>query len=241
MEDVIQAPRPIGLIGEARGILELPMLLARFPALASQPRGQGQRILVLPGYGAGDGSTSVLRTYLGFLGYRPRGWGLGRNRGDDPELIPRVLARLSALVAREGSPIGIIGWSLGGVLAREAARERPDAVSQIITLGSPVVGGPKYTAIAETYRRRGVDLDAVEAEIEERNARPLETPVTAVYSRSDAVVAWKACVDRHGRNVDHVEVRTTHLGLGFSSEVYQIIAQRLARPDGRSGAQKEKS
>jgi pimeloyl-ACP methyl ester carboxylesterase len=233
-EDRIEAPGPIGLLGEARGFLEFPRLLARFPHLAKQPGGAGERILVLPGYGAGDGSTAVLRAYLGYLGYRPRGWGLGRNRGDVPELIPLVIAKLQALVAREGAPIGIIGWSLGGVIAREAARECPEAVTQLITLGSPVVGGPKYTAVAEVYRRQGVDLDAIEVEIEARNVRPIETPVTAVYTRSDAVVAWRACIDRHSKNVDHVEVGTTHLGLGFSPEVYQIIAQRLARKDARS-------
>lgn len=231
MQEVIRAPSAAGLLGESRGLLEFPRLLARFPALAAEPKGNGSRVLVLPGYGAGDGSTSVLRTYIGFLGYRPRAWGLGRNRGDVPELIPQVVRKLQALAAREGAPIALIGWSLGGYLAREAARECPDSVSQVITLGSPVVGGPKYTALADTYRRRGIDLDDIEAEVEARNARPLQTRVTALYSRSDSVVAWRACIDRHGKNVDHVEVNTTHLGLGFSPDVYQIIARRLAHQE----------
>jgi hypothetical protein len=101
----------------------------------------------------------------------------------------------------------------------------------VITLGSPVVGGPKYTAVAGAYRRQGIDLDAIEAEVAARNRQPLETPVTAVYSRSDGVVAWQACIDRHARNVEHVEVETTHLGLGFSPDVFRIIAERLARQE----------
>jgi len=225
----IQAPSPAGLLGEARGLFEVPRLLLESPRLARQPRGQGQRVLVLPGYGAGDASTGVLRAYLGLLGYRPKGWGLGRNHGEVPELLPRVVERLEALAHEEGRAIALIGWSLGGYLAREAARERPRLAHRVITLGSPVVGGPKYTAVAGAYRRRGVDLDAIEAEVAERNRIPLETLVTAVYSRSDRVVAWRACIDHEAPNVEHVEVDTTHLGLGFSPEVFQVIAECLAR------------
>jgi esterase/lipase len=231
MTEAIQAPSPIGLLGQAWGLLELPRLLVQFPKLARQPRGRGERVLVLPGYGAGDASTAPLRAYVRFLGYRPRGWGLGRNDGEVPDLLPRVVERLEAVSREEGRSVGIIGWSLGGYLAREAARERPQAVRQVITLGSPVVGGPKYTAVAGAYRLRGIDLDAIEAAVAERNRLPLDTPVTAVYSRSDGVVAWQACIDRHAQKVEHVEVETTHLGLGLSPEVFQIIAERLARQE----------
>jgi len=135
------------------------------------------------------------------------------------------------LAQRAGRSVGLIGWSLGGVLAREAARERPAAARLVITLGSPVVGGPKYTAVAGFYRRQGIDLDAIEAQVEARNQQPLATPVTAIYSKSDAVVAWRACIDRHTPRVDHVEVEATHLGLGFSPHVFEIIAERLAHPE----------
>ena len=113
-------------------------------------------------------------------------------------------------------------------MAREAARERPDLVHRVITLGTPVVGGPKYTVVARRFHRRGMDMAAIEAEIELRNQISLRTPVTAIYSRADAVVAWEACIDHNGTDVEHIEVRTTHIGLGFSAEVYKIIAQRLA-------------
>lgn len=229
MTEVIRAPSPTRLLGEVRGLLEFPRLLVEFPALARQPRGRGQCVMVLPGYGAGDASTGVLRAYLRFLGYRPQGWGLGRNNGEVSDLLPRVADRLETLARDEGRAILLIGWSLGGYLAREAARERPRAVHQVITLGSPVVGGPKYTAVAGAYRRRGIDLDALETVVAARNRQPLETPVTAIYSRSDGVVAWQACIDSHSTNVEHVEVETTHLGLGFSPDVFQIIAERLAR------------
>jgi pimeloyl-ACP methyl ester carboxylesterase len=187
--------------------------------------------MVLPGYGAGDGSTALIRAYLRSLGWDARGWGLGRNGGDVPELIPRVVDRVEQLARESGRSVALVGWSLGGVLAREAARERPLRARRIVTLGSPVVGGPKYTAVAEVYRRRGVDLDAIEAEVDERNAIPLSTPITAIFSRRDGVVAWNACIDRRSERVEHVEVAATHLGLGFSADVLRIIAERLAASD----------
>jgi pimeloyl-ACP methyl ester carboxylesterase len=226
--ETLQAPHPSGMIREARMLLELPRLLFRLPELARQPRGSGQPVLVLPGHGAGDVSTAVLQCYLHFLGYRVRGWGKGRNRGDVPDLLPRVLKRLISLARRSGQQVRLIGWSLGGYLAREAARERPDLVHQVITLGTPVVGGPKYTVVARRFHRRGIDIDALEAQVELRNAIALSTPVTAIYSRADAIVAWRACIDERGSNVEHVEVRSCHLGLGFSPDVYKIIAARLA-------------
>jgi hypothetical protein len=232
--DALQPPRPSELVREFRVLLELPLLLLRFPILARQPRGFGQPVLVLPGYRAGDVSTALLQGYLRFLGYRVRGWGRGRTHGEVQNLMPRVLKRLLSLHRKSGQEVTLVGWSLGGYLAREAARERPDLVQRVITLGTPVIGGPKYTIAARHFHRRGIDMDAMEAEIELRNQILLRTPVTAIYSRYDAIVAWEACIDRNGLNVEHVEVRTTHFGFGFSAEVYKIIAQRLAVQPRRS-------
>jgi hypothetical protein len=228
MIKVLEPPPLSGLIRETRGLLELPRLMLNFRGLARQPRGQRQPVLLLPGYGAGDGSTVILKIYLRLLGYRVRGWGLGRNSGNVPDLMPRIIKRIGSFARRTQQQVRLIGWSLGGYLAREAARERPDLVYRVITLGTPVVGGPKYTVVAHRFQQ---DMAAIEAEIELRNRISLCTPVTAIYSRADAVVAWEACIDQNGNDVEHVEVRTTHVGLGFSPEVYKIIAQRLAEED----------
>jgi pimeloyl-ACP methyl ester carboxylesterase len=225
--DKILPPSRLGLWREPFGVFELPRLLWRARDLASAPRGDGEPVMVIPGYSAGDASTLPLRSYLALLGYSVFGWGLGRNSGDVPELIPRVVARLDSLARETGQRVRLIGWSLGGYLAREAARERPRAVERVVTLGSPVVGGPKYTVVGRYYAQRGYDLDAIEAAVAAREQTPLEVPVTAVYSRSDGVVAWRACIDSTSEKVEHVEVTTTHLGLGLSPEVYRIIAERL--------------
>jgi pimeloyl-ACP methyl ester carboxylesterase len=190
-------------------------------------------VLVLPGFGAGDGSTALLRAYLAWLGYAARGWGLGINRGQVPKLVPRVVELLARTHGVAQRRVRLIGWSLGGVLAREAARERPELVERVVTFGTPVVGGPKYTAAAAAYRRQGHDLDAIEAAAAARDAVPLRVPVTAIYSRADGVVAWRACIDPTNADVEHIEVGGTHVGLGFNPDVYRIVAERLSLPRGR--------
>jgi pimeloyl-ACP methyl ester carboxylesterase len=237
MSEILKPPAPSNVMREARGLIELPRLLLRFPTLARQPRGNGEPVLVLPGYGAGDGSTMILKGYLRILGYRARGWGLGKNHGAVGDSLPRLLRRLGNLSRRSKQKVTIIGWSFGGYLARELGRERPDLVRLVITLGTPVVGGPKYTVAAESYRKRGIDIEAVAAEVERRNRMgTLEVPVVAIYSRMDAMVAWQACIDNHTPNIEHIEVKSTHIGFGFSADVYKLIAQRLKQSHGHGGA-----
>ncbi len=224
----IPIPSRWALLQESRFFWDIAQSAARFPQLAFQPRGAGDPVVVLPGFSAGDASTAPLRLFLGLLGHDVRGWGLGTNSGDVPALLPRVIAETERCAVATGTRVRLVGWSLGGYLAREVARERPDLVERVVTLGSPIVGGPKYTAAAHAYQLRGVDLDALEAQIAEREKTPLQTPVTAIYSKRDGVVAWQACIDRHNADVEHVEVFSSHVGLGFHAGVYALIAQRLA-------------
>jgi pimeloyl-ACP methyl ester carboxylesterase len=229
MRDEIEIPTAGGVFRELAAVTEFPRLALSAPRLAGGPPGRGAPVLVLPGFGAGDGSTLLLRGYLRALGYAVHGWGLGRNGGDVPELIPRVAERTERIAERAGRPVRLVGWSLGGVLGRETTRDRPELVERVVTLGTPVVGGPKYTLAGASYARRGVDLDEIERQVEEREAVPIARPVTAIYSRNDAVVAWKACIDRYSTDVEHVEVEASHAGLGFSARVWEIVAERLSR------------
>jgi pimeloyl-ACP methyl ester carboxylesterase len=155
------------------------------------------------------------------------GWGLGRNNGRVPSLIPRLTERVEEVRRNLGAPVSLVGWSLGGYLAREVARERSDLVGQIVTLGAPVVGGPKYTASAPMYRRRGYDLDEIEKQVEERADRPIEVPITALYSVSDGVVAWRACRDEESPRIRHQRVSSSHLGLVRSPWALERVAEAL--------------
>lgn len=223
----LQPPSRLELLREALLVLELPKALLGVPRLLLSPHGSGEPVLVVPGFATDDGATALLRGALASRGWDVHGWGLGRNGGQVGSLLPRLVARVEELAARAGRPVRLVGWSLGGYLAREVARERPPAVDRVVTLGAPVVGGPKYTQTAHSYRARGHDLDAIERAVAARSARPLEVPVTAIYSRLDGVVAWPACVDSTSRDVANIEVCATHLGLVLSADVAALVAERL--------------
>jgi pimeloyl-ACP methyl ester carboxylesterase len=196
--------------------------------LATAPRGSGAPVLVIPGMGVGDLSTATLRGFLRRLGYDARGWGLGRNRPDVPRNLARALEVLESIAAERGEPVALVGWSLGGVIARELGRLRPDLVSRLATLGTPVVGGLHSTAIAGLFRLQGWDLDEVARLVAAANRTPIRVPVAAFWSRRDGIVAWQACIDRTTPEVENLEVTSCHWGLGLDPDVLVAIAQRLA-------------
>jgi len=199
--------------------------------LAAAPRGDGEIVVVLPGMGMGDFSTATLRRYLRHLGFDARGWGLGRHRPEVWTTLPRMLARLETWAAEGGAPVALVGWSLGGVVARELARLRPDLVRCVVTLGAPVVGGLKHTAIAGLFRVQGWDLDDVARRVEAANQVPIRVPVTAIWSRRDGIVAWQAAIDRATPGVENVEVGSCHWGLGLDPDVLVRVARAVAVPD----------
>ena len=220
-------PPPLARLGwEALSGLELGRLLLRSPWLLKAPRGDAP-VTVLPGLGADDASTLPLRSFLRRLGHEVNGWNLGRNRGDVPALLPQVSDAVLAFAERRGEPVHLIGQSLGGVIAREAARDHPEAIAQVITLGTPVVGGPAYTRVGAAYGsdRRG----SISAAMSGRLATSIQVPITAVYSRRDGIVAWEACLDQDNPRVTNVEVGSSHFGMGLDPEVWELTAGRLSR------------
>jgi pimeloyl-ACP methyl ester carboxylesterase len=223
----IRPPSRAAAWREGLAALEPARLAWHGPRLALQPRGDGRAVIVLPGFGAGDASTVAIRGYLRTLRYDARGWGVGVNNGD-VELFVRAMVRtVDRLHAATGRRVPLVGWSLGGVIAREVARGHPDLVEQVITFGSPIKGGPKYTRVGAAFRSRGIDVDAVEARIAERNRIPIRVPVTAIYTKGDGVVAWQACIDDVTPGARNIEVRTTHIGLGMHHRVFVEVARAL--------------
>lgn len=227
MVNDVRAPHPGLVVMETRALLEPGKLILGAPELMRAPRGDGGPVMVLPGFGTGNASTALLRLYLSMLGYDVRGWRGGTNTGDPYKLVPEVVRHMLAINKGTGRPVALVGWSWGGFLARETAREFPKKVSRVITMGTPVRGAAKYTVFAPLYRRWGFDLDRMEEGVARRDKKPLSVPVTAIYSRNDRIVSWKACIDPVNPVVDHVEVRASHLGMGFSPEVFLAVARAL--------------
>ena len=227
---VASPPSRLATLLEVRAPLDWASLLLCAPQLATAPRGDGRPVMLLPGYGADETSMRPLARYLKFLGYDVYDWGIGRNRGDVEGYIVRVGDRVQALHEElGGKPITLIGWSLGGVVAREVARLFEPHVREVITLGTPIIGGPKYTAVAERFAEKAnIDLDAFEIEVHERNSIGIKQPVTSIYSKLDGVVGWRASVDVYNDHARNVRVFSSHFGLGMHGRVWRLIADTLA-------------
>lgn len=221
----LAAPSGPKLAREVAGLLQLPRLALRTPRLVGLPRGE-QTVVAFPGFSTNDLFTLPLRTALRALGHRPFGWGFGTNRAEVEAMLPPVIEMVERRVDETGRPAALIGWSNGGVFAREVARDRPDLVTRVLTYGTPVVGGPKYTRGAALYPAD--EIDRIDAVIAERNLVPIERPITAFYSQSDAIVDWRACIDTFSPDVENIEVRSTHAGMSIDPDIWERIAKRLA-------------
>ena len=231
-DDIPYARRPSRLATflEFRAPLDWATIVLRAPALLRAPRGDGRPVMLLPGYGTDENAMRPLGRYLRYLGYDVYDWGQGRNRGDVDDCVQRVGKEVAALSsALDGAPVTLIGWSLGGVIARETARLFEPHVREVITLGTPIVGGPKYTAVGERFARSaGLDLDEFEHEVHSRNAIGIRQPVTSIYSKLDGVVGWRASVDTYNAQARNIEVRSSHFGIGANAKVWRLIANILA-------------
>jgi pimeloyl-ACP methyl ester carboxylesterase len=167
-----------------------------------------------------------MRRYLSRLGYDARGWGFGTNTGDPRRDVERLAERVHELTEEKGSPASLIGWSLGGVIAREVARRHPEAVRRVITFGTPVAGGASHTSIARAHRRRA-DTGAERVTRRLHAEVPIRVPLTVMFSKRDGIVAWQACIDHSSPFAEHIEVSSTHIGMGVDPDVWAIVADRL--------------
>ena len=225
------APSRLLQLLEGRALWELGATLTAWPLLSTAPEGDGHPVLVLPGLMAGDVSTRVLRRYLRERGYRVHGWKLGLNLGLREGVEEALFARLDALHARYGRKVSLVGWSLGGLYARILARHRPDAVRDVVTLGSPFAGSPRSTNAWRVYEwASGQRPD--DSQAHERMRGKLTMPATSIYSRSDGIVAWLASIDEPTAIAENLEVVASHLGLGVHPAVLFAVADRLAQPEG---------
>lgn len=231
MEADIAAPGWLKLALEARAPFEFAAGVAAAPLLLSSPRGDGHPVLVIPGFMASDFSTRPLRRLLAALGHDVHAWGQGRNLGARPGVLERGIELVHTLRARHSRKVSIVGWSLGGLFARELAKRAPDAVRCVVTLGSPFTGPRRATNAARLYDR--VNRGQPPGPVRHAELRvPPPVPTTSIYSRSDGIVAWQCSVEQVGPMAENIEVEASHLGLGVNPLVMHALADRLAQAEG---------
>jgi pimeloyl-ACP methyl ester carboxylesterase len=234
-ESSVQAPPRLLRLLELRAVCERAQMVAAAPALERLPHGDGHPVLVLPGFLADDQSTGALRDVIKQLGYRTFGWDLGTNYGPTPQIVNGIFSLASTIFETEGQKLSIVGWSMGGIYGREIARQYPELVRQVITLGSPVQmadGDQSSASLVWNSMRHLYDTAIMNRSVREHERPPLPVPTTSVYTRTDGIVHWETCLIRRTTHSENVEVLGSHCGMGFNPSVALVVADRLAQPEG---------
>jgi len=229
------APNAFLIAMELRAPWELWSILPCWPALARAPAGDGHPVIVLPGLSASDGSTLPLRGYLSNLGYDVSGWNQGHNFGPRAGILDTAKRQILDTCAASGQRVSLIGWSLGGIYARELAKALPDCVRSVITMGTPFAGSHKSTNAWRLYElTSGHDISKATQQFDLPAAPPV--PTTSIFSKTDGVVAWPASIQApctKNPHTENVEVFASHVGLGMNPSAWWAIADRLALPLGQ--------
>jgi len=214
-----------------RAVLEYAsMRLMNRTALAS---GDGHPVVIFPGLAADKRSTAPLKSFCDGLGYAAYDWGRGLNTGPKGEVdawLADLAQHVDELTADHDGRVSLIGWSLGGIYAREVAKLLRRRVRQVITIGTPLGGSAEQTHAGWAYRLLNRQKPALDDALTARLRTAPDVPTTAIYSRSDGIVAWQACIQPgSGKHIDHIEIEGSHVGMGWNPQVLSIIADKLGR------------
>jgi hypothetical protein len=238
----IQAVSPRAFPAPAFGLLATEPLRALLDYCAArvaslpQPKGDGHPVIVYPGLGGGAITTAHLRKYLRRCGFDVHDWEAGVNTGPDgvfDEWLATLETRVRELHSLQGRKVSLVGWSLGGIYAREIARRMPDCVRQVITLGTPFAALAHGNHAGTAFRIINRERAHLPPELEARLRETPPVPTTSIYSKTDGIVCWQGCVERKSPLSESIEVHASHLGMGTHPQVLRILANRLAQPEGK--------
>jgi Alpha/beta hydrolase family len=233
------APPHLALVAlEMRAFWEFGALVPTWPALQKAPRAKpkadGNSVIVFPGLSAGDLSTVPLRKYLDSLGYATEGWNQGLNLGPRPGVLETARQQITVAFKRSGKKVSLVGWSLGGIYARELAKMLPEMVHCVITLGTPFAGSPKSTNAWRIYEFASGRKTEIERSNFDLPTAP-SVPTTSIYSKTDGVVAWQGSIQapcRVNPYTENIEVFASHVGMGLNPSAWWAVADRLAQKQG---------
>jgi pimeloyl-ACP methyl ester carboxylesterase len=221
------------MLAEPRALFEFNSSLLLSPLLLQAPRGDGHPVLTLPGFLASDLSMAPMRRYLKELGYDPHAWRMGRNFGGVYGKRKALRELLTGIYEATGRKVSIVGWSLGGVYARDLALQLPDMVRSVITLGSPFANDIRATNATKLYELlSGEGVDDIPG-LREAIAGDLPVPASSIYSRTDGIVNWRTSLVRPSATAENIEVHlASHIGLGVNPAALWAVADRLAQREG---------
>jgi hypothetical protein len=222
----VTAPSVWRILGESRA---LPHRM-RFDAirrLALRHDGGGRPVIVIPGFMVHDVISIRLRRTLTAAGYDARGWGMGLNRGLRSDTMEALVSLLEEVHAVTGRKVALVGWSLGGLFAREVAKLRPHLVERVLTLASPFSGDPRANNVWRVYERiAGHPVDAPPIVV--RLAEKPPVPTIALWTRADGLVSPHCARGLDGERDVEVEVECTHLDIISNPRAVAAILDALA-------------
>ena len=227
-QEWVSAPGPLLMMMEARAPWEYAAMVAAAPWLNRLPVGDGHPVVVFPGLGASDMTTVPLRNFLRDRGYTPYAWKQGFNFGPRHGVLEACRDLVQHVADRHKEKVSLIGWSLGGIYAREIAKEQPDHARCVITLGTPFGGHPRATNAWRFYEM--VSGQSVhDHELVNQIKQPPACPTTSIYSKTDGVVAWQCSINKTAPHTENIEVHASHIGMGMNPLALYAIADRLSQ------------
>jgi pimeloyl-ACP methyl ester carboxylesterase len=227
-------PHRFWTLAEGRAMFEFGAFLMSRPFLGNLPKGDGHAVQVLPGFMASNTSTAPMRRLLKELGYDAHGWDSGRNVRVDNALIARLETQLARLNDDTGRKVSLVGWSLGGVLARELAKLHPERVRLVVSLGSPISDDRNHTSAARLFEMlNGKEPEAMQGGRFRSLDEAPPVPTTSIFTKTDGIVHWRGSVQKPATTpTENIEVYASHCGLGVNPSVLLALADRLAQAEG---------
>ena len=224
----VKAPGPLLLLAETRAPWEYAATLAAAPWLSRTPAGDGHPVVVFPGLGASDITTAPMRRFLRHRGYTVYAWEQGCNFGPRQGVLDACRSLVQQAYQRHREKVSLVGWSLGGLYARELAKELPELARCVVTMGTPFAGHPRANNAWRFYQL--VSGHTVhDPMLIEQIRKPPACPTTSIYSKSDGIVAWQCSINEPAPNTENIEIHASHVGMGLNPLALYALADRLAQ------------
>lgn len=217
---------------EPRAIFEWQSFYAMRGLLKRLPKGDGHPVIVFPGFASTDKATKPLRGLLQDLGYETHGWGLGLNLLFGDELEQEMIALVNDVAKKSGKKVSLVGWSLGGLYAREVAKVCHEQVRCVISMGSPISGKSEHSnahGLFKVFNGEPTNIDYTRY-FQLSEAPPV--PTTSIFSHSDGIVAWEGSLQKESDTTESIVVPASHLGMGVNPLVMYLLADRLSQAEG---------